>query len=134
MASVNKVILLGNVGKDPEVRFTQSGDSIANFSLATSDIWTDKNGQKQERTEWHRVAVYGKAAKVVADYVKKGRSLYVEGAMEYGEYTDRQGVKKQTATVKVGLSGRVVLLGGKDASPAVPQADDFEASDQDVPF
>ena len=74
MASVNKVILIGNVGKDPEIRYMQSGEPIANFSLATNEVWNDKSGQKQERTEWHRVEVFGKTAQVVRDYVTKGKS------------------------------------------------------------
>ena len=74
MASVNKVILIGNLGKDPEIRYTQSGEPIANFSLATNEVWTDKSGQKQERTEWHRVEVFGKTAQVVRDYCTKGQA------------------------------------------------------------
>ena len=73
MASVNKVILIGNVGKDPEIRYMQSGEPIANFTLATNEVWNDKSGQKQERTEWHRVEVFGKTAQVVRDYVTKGK-------------------------------------------------------------
>jgi len=80
-ASVNKVILIGNIGKDPEVRYMTSGDPVATVSLATTDTWKDKEGAKQERTEWHRVVFFGKLAQIVADYVKKGMSIYVEGAL-----------------------------------------------------
>lgn len=139
MASVNKVVLVGNVGKDPEIRFTQGGEAIANFSLATSENWTDKSGQKQEKTEWHRVEVFGKAAQVVRDYVTKGKPLYVEGSIHYDEYTDKAGVKRNTTKVRVsGFGGRLVLLGSKSEG-ARPQAngdsgEPFQATDEDVPF
>ena len=79
MASVNKVILIGNLGRDPEIRYTQGGEPIANFSLATNEAWTDKDGQKQEHTEWHHIEVFGKTAQVVRDYCTKGRQVYIEG-------------------------------------------------------
>ena len=101
MASVNKVTLIGNVGKDPEIRYTQSGEPIANFSLATSESWTDKSGQKQEKTEWHRVEVFGKTAQVVRDYVTKGKPLYVEGSIKYDEYTDKDGIKRNVTKIRV---------------------------------
>ena len=91
MASVNKVILIGNVGKDPEIRYMQSGEPIANFSLATNEVWNDKSGQRQERTEWHRVEVFGKTAQVVRDYVTKGKPIYIEGSIRYDEWTDKDG-------------------------------------------
>ncbi|PYQ44600.1 MAG: single-stranded DNA-binding protein [Acidobacteria bacterium] len=78
MASVNRVILIGNLGRDPEIRYTQGGETIANFSLATSERWTGKDGQKQERTEWHRVEVFGKTAQVVRDYCQKGKQVYIQ--------------------------------------------------------
>lgn len=139
MSSVNKVTLIGNVGKSPEIRFTQSGEAIANFSLATSESWTDKSGQKQEKTEWHRVEVFGKAAQVVRDYVTKGKPLYVEGSIKYEEYTDKDGIKRNVTKIKVSpFGGRIVLLGGKGEAPR-PQADgdggeQFQATDEDVPF
>ena len=140
MASVNKVVLIGNVGKDPEIRFTQSGEAIANFSLATSESWTDKSGQKQEKTEWHRVEVFGKLAAIVRDYVTKGKPLYVEGSIHYDEYTDKSGAKRNTTKVRVsGFGGRIVLLGSKSDVVARPPADGdsgepFQATDEDVPF
>jgi single-strand DNA-binding protein len=94
MASLNKVILIGNLGKDPEIRYTQQGEPIANFSLATSERWTDKSGQKQERTEWHRVEVFGKTAQIVRDYCSKGKQVYLEGSIKYDEWTDKDGNKR----------------------------------------
>ncbi len=105
MASVNKVILIGNVGRDPEIRYTQSGEPIANFTLATNEVWNDKSGQKQERTEWHRVEVFGKTAQVVRDYVTKGRPVYIEGSVRYEEWTDKDGNKRNTTRIRVSGPG-----------------------------
>ena len=99
--SVNKVILVGNVGKDPEIRRTQDGKAIANFSIATSETWRDKNsGEKKERTEWHRIAVFNEAlCKVVEQYVKKGSKLYIEGQLQTRKWTDQAGVEKYTTEI-----------------------------------
>ena len=147
MASVNRVILIGNLGRDPEIRYTQGGEPIANFSLATSERWTSKAGEKQERTEWHRVEVFGKAAQVVRDYLSKGRQVYVEGSIRYEEWTDKDGNKRNTTKIHVGgLNSRLVLVGSRGeggwgggrpsgASEGGPPAgDDFQVSDDDVPF
>jgi single-strand DNA-binding protein len=151
MASVNKAILIGNVGRDPEIRYTQSGEPIANFTLATNEVWNDKSGQKQERTEWHRVEVFGKTAQVVRDYVTKGRPVYVEGSIRYEEWTDKDGNKRNTTRIRVsGPGSRLVLLGARGeggggggsrpsggAPPSEPPAEggeEFQASDDDVPF
>ena len=156
MASVNKVILIGNLGRDPEIRYTQSGEPIANFTLATNEVWNDKSGQRQERTEWHRVEVFGKTAQVVRDYLTKGRQVYLEGQIRYEEWTDKDGNKRNTTRIRVsGPGSRLVLLGGRGegggparsgggTAPAEgapeggpqggPQGDDFQASDDDVPF
>lgn len=83
MASVNKVILVGNLGRDPEVRFMPNGEAVCNFSIATTDSWRDKNGQKQERTEWHNIVMYRKLAEIAGEYLKKGRPVYVEGACKH---------------------------------------------------
>ena len=97
---VNKVILVGNVGNDPEVRYTANGQAIANLSIATSEVWRDKaTGEKQERTEWHRVVFFGKAAKIVRDYVKKGAKLYVEGALRTRKWEDKNGAERYTTEV-----------------------------------
>lgn len=153
MASLNKVILIGNLGRDPEMRYTQTGEPIANFTLATSENWTDKTGQRQERTEWHRVEVFGKTAEIVSKYCQKGKQVYIEGSIRYEEWTDKEGQKRNTTRVRVaGPGSRLVLLGrggegggagggGRSFSgPGGPReetagpADDFQASDDDVPF
>jgi single-strand DNA-binding protein len=119
VSSVNRVILVGNLGRDPEIRYTQGGEAIANFSLATSEKWTGKDGNKQEKTQWHRVEVFGKAAKVVQDYCQKGKQLYVEGKVEYDEWIDKDGNKRNTTKIKVdGFSGKIVLLGGARSGEA----------------
>jgi single-strand DNA-binding protein len=157
MASVNRVILIGNLGRDPEIRYTQGGEPIANFSLATNEAWTDRSGQKQERTEWHRVEVFGKAAQVVRDYLSKGRQVYVEGSIRYDEWTDKDGNKRNTTKIHIGgPNSRLVLLGGRgeggpggggpgggggrggpggEGGPAGGGGgEDFQVSDDDVPF
>jgi single-strand DNA-binding protein len=152
MASVNKVILIGNLGRDPEIRYTQGGEPIANFSLATSESWTDKSGQKQEKTEWHRVEVFGKTAQVVRDYCTKGKQVYLEGSIRYDEWTDKDGNKRNTTKIRIsGPGSRLVLLGSRgEGGPrgggggggstemrepsGPPPAEDFQVSDDDVPF
>jgi single-strand DNA-binding protein len=96
---VNKVILIGNLGADPEVRFTPSGQAVANFRIATNESWTDKNGQKQERTEWHRIVVWGKMGESCGEFLKKGRQTYVEGRLQTREWTDKEGKKNYTTEV-----------------------------------
>ncbi len=110
MASVNKVILIGNLGRDPELRYTKSGQAVANFSIATNDRWTDKQGQQQERTEWHRIVTWGKTAELCAQYLSKGRSAYIEGALQTREYEDKEGIKRYTTEV---VAQRVQFLGGR---------------------
>ena len=149
MASVNRVILIGNLGRDPEIRYTQSGEPIANFTLATNEVWNDKSGQKQERTEWHRVEVFGKTAQVVRDYVTKGRPVYIEGSVRYDEWTDKDGNKRNTTKIRLsGPNSRLVLLGGPRGEgagnrggppPSQEGAASVDeppapASDEDVPF
>lgn len=151
MASVNKVILIGNVGKDAEVRYAQSGDPIASFSLATSEEWTTKSGEKKSEVSWHKVVVFGKVAKPVGDYVVKGMSVYVEGQIVYGSYTNKDGNKVNTTEIHVkGFNSCVKFLGrpgggkrerdddgyqsGSSAPASSEPADSFMASDEDVPF
>jgi len=145
MASVNKVILIGNLGKDPEIRYTQAGDPIANFSLATNEAWTDKSGQKQERTEWHRVEIFGKPAQVARDYLSKGRQVYLEGSIRYDEWTDKDGNKRNMTKIRIsGPNSKLVLLGGRgeggprggpsESRESGAPPDDFQVSDDDVPF
>jgi single-strand DNA-binding protein len=109
MGSVNKVILVGNLGRDAELRYTPSGAAVAKFSLATTEMWNDKSGQRQERTEWHNIDLWGKQAETLSEYLVKGKQVYVEGRLQTDEYTDKEGVKRKSTKVRC---DRVVLLGG----------------------
>lgn len=109
MASVNKVILLGNLGRDPETRYTTDGSAVANLNIATSETWKDKNGEKQERTEWHRVVLFGRTAEIAGEYLKKGRSVYIEGRLQTRKYTDKDGVEKYSTEI---VGDRMQLIGG----------------------
>lgn len=109
MASVNKVILLGNLGRDPETRYTTGGSAVTNLSIATSEQWKDKNGEKQERTEWHRVVLFDRLAEIAGEYLKKGRSVYIEGRLQTRKYTDKDGVEKYSTEV---VADRMQLIGG----------------------
>ena len=109
MASVNKVILLGNLGRDPETRYTTGGDAVTNLNIATSEQWKDKNGEKQERTEWHRVVLFGRQAEIAGEYLKKGRSVYIEGRLQTRKYTDKDGVEKYSTEI---VADRMQLIGG----------------------
>ena len=114
--SVNKVILVGNLGKDPEVRHTQDGKPIVNFSIATSETWRDKNsGERKERTEWHRIVIFSEPlAKVAEQYLKKGSKVYVEGALQTRKWTDKDGVEKySTEVVLQNFNSTLTMLGGK---------------------
>ena len=110
MASVNKVILIGNLGADPELKYTQSGQPVANLRIATSEQWTDNSGEKQERTEWHSVTVWGKQAEMCGQYLAKGRSVYVEGRLQSREYDDKEGVKRKVWDV---VATQVTFLGSR---------------------
>lgn len=123
MSSVNKVMLIGNVGKDPEIRATQGGKEIANLTLATSESWKDKNtGERKDKTEWHKVVIFNEGlVNVVKNYVKKGSKLYVEGQLQTRKWTDQAGVEKySTEIVLQAFNGQIVLLGGKNESTAEP--------------
>jgi single-strand DNA-binding protein len=113
MASVNKVILIGNLGRDPELRYTQGGSPVTNFTLATNERWRDKDGNNQERTEWHRVVVWGRSAENCAQYLQKGRSVYIEGRLQTREWEDKDGNKRQTTEVN---AMAVQFLGGRGAA------------------
>ena len=110
MASVNKVILVGNLGRDPELRYTQSGQAVATFSIATTDRWRDKEGANQERTEWHRIVVWGKSAENCAQYLQKGRSAYIEGRLQSNDWEDKEGNKRTTTEI---IANNVQFLGGR---------------------
>lgn len=109
MAGVNKAILIGNLGRDPELRYTQNGQAVTNFSLATSENWTDKSGERTERTEWHRIVAWGKTAELCAQYLSKGRTVYIEGRLQTRDWEDKEGVKRQTTEI---VANTVQFLGG----------------------
>ena len=144
---LNKVMLMGNLGRDPEIKFTSGGDAIANLALATSDSWKDKStGERQSRTEWHRVVVFGKLATVCEQWLHKGSQIYIEGALKTRNYEGSDGVKKYvTEVVLSGFNCRLEMIGGKGETRANPTSsqepvaptitpvakDDFE---DDIPF
>ena len=111
MASVNKVILIGNLGRDPETRYTTGGDAIANLNIATTEQWKDKSGEKQEKTEWHRVVLFGRQAEIAGEYLKKGRSVYVEGRLKTRKWQDKEGVEKYTTEI---VAEEMKMLGGRE--------------------
>ena len=126
MASVNKVILVGNCGRDPEIRYLPSGQAVANVSVATSTRRKDKNtGESIETTEWHRVTFYDRLAEIAGEYVKKGRPIYVEGRLKYGKYTDQAGVEKNTVDI---VATELQLLGGREGMGAPSDGEDAGAS------
>ncbi|MFU9136926.1 single-stranded DNA-binding protein [Erwinia tasmaniensis] len=111
---VNKVILVGNLGQDPEVRYMPNGGAVANITLATSESWRDKQtGETKEKTEWHRVVLFGKLAEVAGEYLRKGSQVYIEGALQTRKWTDQAGVEKYTTEVVVNVGGTMQMLGGR---------------------
>jgi len=143
MSGVNKVILIGNLGANPELRYTQGQQAVANLRLATTEKWTDKSGQKQEATEWHRVVVWGKQAEICGQYLTKGRQVYIEGSIRTRQWQDQQGQKRFTTEI---VARNVQMLGRGGERPAegaetmVPPdeatiRDDFGGGpDDDIPF
>ena len=126
MASVNKVILLGNLGRDPETRYTTGGDAVTNLRIATTETWKDKSGDKQEKTEWHSVVLFGRQAEIAGEYLKKGRSVYIEGRLQTRKYTDKEGVEKYATEI---VGDRMQLLGGpRDGGGAGSAPGDDEPS------
>jgi len=130
MASVNKVILIGNLGADPEVRYTQGGQAVTELRMATSNQWTDKDGQRQERTEWHAVSAWGKTAELCGQYLAKGRKVYVEGRLESREYTDKEGVKRKVWEVR---ADKVTFLDGTKRDEERPSASEAVWMGQGAP-
>ena len=156
---VNKVILVGTCGQDPETRYLPSGNAVTNLSLATSEQWTDKQtGQKVEKTEWHRVALFGKVAEIAGEYLRKGSQVYIEGKLQTREW-EKDGIKRYTTEIIVDMQGTMQLLGGRpsgdDAAPrqarpapqrepqqqarpapqpAAQPAPDYDSFDDDIPF
>ena len=136
MGSVNKVILLGNLGKDPELRYTPNGSPVANFTLATNEAWKDKDGNKQEHTEWHRIVIWGKLAEVAGEYLRKGGQVYLEGGIRSRTYKDRDGNEKSTSEIRV---DNMVMLGrkgegGSGEGPRPVAEKPPEYNDDDIPF
>jgi len=142
LAGVNKVILVGHLGADPEMKYTASGQAVSRFNLATSESWTDKNGQKQDRTEWHRIVVWGKLGELCSKHLSKGRQAYIEGRIQTRQWEDQQGQKRYTTEV---IANTVQFLGSPNAqrsssseytqdSPAYEATEpSFDASEE-IPF
>ncbi len=153
MASVNKVILIGNLGRDPETRYMPSGEAVVNIALATTDNWKDKNGEKQERTEWHRIVIFGKLAEIAAEYLKKGSQVYFEGGLRTRKWTNKEGQDQYTTEI---VADKMQMLGSrsggsarmdedagappaKNNRPATPppankSGSGFDDLDDDIPF
>jgi len=124
MASVNKVILVGNLGRDPEVRYMPNGEAVCNFSIATTDSWRDKNGQKQERTEWHNIVMYRKLAEIAGEYLKKGRPVYVEGRLQTRKWQTKEGQDRYTTEI---VADQMQMLGGREGGGSAG----YEPMDED---
>jgi single-strand DNA-binding protein len=139
MASVNKVILIGNLGADPELRYTPSGSAVANFNIATTEKWRDKDGQMQEKTEWHRIILWARQAEVAKEYLRKGSSVYIEGRIQNRSYEDKEGVKRYVTEI---VGQRMQLLGGRGGGPSESGPPDsppdapknLDEEDDDLPF
>jgi single-strand DNA-binding protein len=150
MSSLNKVLLIGRLGKDPEIRYTPDGAPVANFSLATSEFWTDKSGTRQERTEWHNIVAWNKLADLSKRYLAKGRQVFVEGRIRTREWDDKDGNKRRTTEI---MASQMVLIGsrpeGTESNTAAPRrgmqdsepgssspagSADVEITDDDIPF
>jgi single-strand DNA-binding protein len=155
MASVNKVIIVGNLGRDPETRYMPEGGAITNISVATTDKWKDKNGEMQEKTEWHRVAFFGKLAEIAGEYLKKGSQVYVEGRLQTRKWQDKDGNDKYTTEIvaqqmqmlgsRQGMGGAAPAAGEREAperegaakgaaKPAAKVGGKFDDFEDDIPF
>jgi single-strand DNA-binding protein len=157
MAGVNKVILIGNLGRDPELRYTPNGQAVANFTLATSENWTNKSGEREERTEWHRIVAWGRTAELCAQYLAKGRTVYIEGRLQTREWENKEGQKQRTTEVQAqtvqflgsprgegtsqgggaGRSGQTQTRGAGDGSSADGDGGGAPAGpppDEEIPF
>lgn len=136
MASINKVILIGNLGSDPEVRYLPSGQPVANFNIATTERWTGKDGNPGERTEWHRIVVFGKQAENCKEYLRKGRQVYVEGRLQTREWDDKEGQKRRTTEIiaqTVQFLGQGSGGGREKGTPAEPQTPQTPAAEESSP-
>ncbi len=142
MGSVNKVILIGNLGKDPEVRHTPNGTAVANFPIATNEAWNNREGQREERTEWHRVVAFGRLAEICGQYLKKGKQVYIEGRLQTRSWDDRDGNKRYTTEI---VAGTMTMLGRAGEGPSDSYAPPIDEAgfagrpssgpdDDDIPF
>ena len=140
MSGVNRVILIGRLGRDPELKFTPAGKAVTNFTMATSETWKDDSGERQERTEWHRIVIWGKLAEVAAKYLTKGSQVYIEGKLQTREWTDKDGQKKYTTEI---VANNMTMLDGKGDNsekpnnPEKPESSDGPADPSafdDIPF
>ena len=128
MAGLNKVILIGNIGRDPELRYTASGQPVANFSLATSESWTNRDGEREQRTEWHRIVAWGRLAEICGEHLSKGKQVYIEGRLQTREWEDRDGNKRRTTEV---TAQQLLMLGRRGDTPSGggPETDDAPSGD-----
>jgi len=138
---LNKAILIGNLGRDPEVRYTPGGMAIANFSIATSETWNNKEGQKETRTEWHRIVAFGRLGEICGEYLSKGKQIYIEGRIQTRDWEDKEGVKRYTTEI---VANQMIMLGSRDAGDGPraqgPPVADYSGAptqgpdDDDIPF
>ena len=141
MASVNKAILIGNLGADPELRYTPSGAAVTSFNIATTEKWKNKDGQPQEQTEWHRIVLWSRLAEIAKEYLRKGSPVYIEGRIQNRSYEDKDGIKRYVTEI---VGQRMQLLGsrgearanesGPSEPPPPPPGGDLDAEDDDLPF
>jgi len=138
MGAVNKVILVGNLGKDPEVKFTKTGLAVASFSIATTEKWKTKDGESHKKTEWHRISAWGKLGEVCGEYLAKGKQVYIEGKLQTKEWEDKEGIQRQTTEI---VASNMVMLGqgrGDDTASASSQEahgdNNEDNEDDDIPF
>jgi len=133
---LNRVLLIGNLGSDPEVRYTPSGKAVASFNLATAEKWTDKDGQKQERTEWHKIIAWGKLGEICGEYLRKGSQVYVEGKLQTRSWEDKEGNKRYTTEIN---AEKMLMLGSRAKTENVkakdsPGEEPIHIPDEDLPF
>lgn len=134
MVSVNRVILIGNLGRDPDLRYTPSGQPVAKFPIATSERWKDRDGQPQQRTDWHNIVAWGRQAEVCKEYLKKGSPVYIEGRIQSRSYEDKDGNRKYITEI---IANRMQMLGKKGEEPSeeeTPEPETEEAEGDDIPF
>ncbi len=130
---VNKVILVGNLGQDPEVRYMPNGNAVANITVATSESWKDQSGQKQERTEWHRVVMFGKLAEITGEYLRKGSQVYLEGKLQTRKWKDQSGQDRYSTEVVVDQGGQMQMLGGRGQGQGAPAQGGYQQPQQQAP-